>query len=125
MITIPIELSIDKEDIFNSTPEDIESSIKEHIITEIISHIASMLDDEHFIEMTPSKDESTFDIKINILLGSTHDYTSALTETVSNLLELCMNNNISQEDSINIISKATLPLAKIIDKKEQTEDNIE
>ena len=127
MIIIPIEMSIDKDDIFNSTSDDIESSIKEHIIIKIIESISSMLNDENFIEMVPSKDKTTFDVKVDIIIGAASKYTDAVSTTISNLLNLCTNQGVSQNESVSIISKATAPLSnalRTIDEEKTNETQL-
>jgi hypothetical protein len=121
MKIIPIEMTIDNSDILKSNAIDIESSIKEHIIVKIIESLSSMLDDENFLEMEPSEDGKSFNVRVDILIGSAIKYLDAISDTTVNLLTLCRSQGISQTAAVNIIAKATAPLQNLL--KLTTEDD--
>jgi hypothetical protein len=114
MKIVPIEFQISTEDLTNLTTEDVENSIKEEIIKHIIETITPMLDDENFIDMTPSEDGSEFNIAMNIMVGASNQYIDAISATTANLMKHCLSTGVSQEDSTNIISKATQPLIELV-----------
>jgi hypothetical protein len=114
MKIVPIEFQISTEDLANLTTEDVENSIKEEIIKHIIETITTMLDDENFIEMTPSEDGSEFNIAMNIMVGASNQYIDAISVTTANLMAHCTTTGVSVEDSTNIISKATQPLIELV-----------
>jgi type II secretory pathway pseudopilin PulG len=121
MQIIPIEMTIDNSDILKSNATDIESSIKEYILVKIIENLSSMLDDENFLEMEPSEDGQSFNVRVDILIGSAIKYLDAISDTTVNLLTLCKSQGISQTAAVNVISKATSPLQNLL--KSITEDD--
>jgi hypothetical protein len=121
MQIIPIEMTIDNSDILKSNATDIESSIKEYILVKIIESLSSMLDDENFLEMEPSEDGESFNVRVDILIGSAIKYLDAISDTTVNLLTLCKSQGISQTAAVNVISKATSPLQSLL--KSTTEDD--
>ena len=68
MKIVQVSFSISSDDLSKSSPEDIESSIKDEIIKHITDTLSTMVDDEGFITMTPSEDNAGFDIEINLIL---------------------------------------------------------
>jgi hypothetical protein len=123
MQIIPIEMTIDNSDILKSNATDIESSIKEYILVKIIENLSTMLDDENFLEMEPSEDGKSFNVRVDVLIGSAIKYLDAISDTTVNLLTLCKSQGISQTAAVNVISKATSPLQNLL--KSTTEDDEE
>jgi hypothetical protein len=114
MKIIPIEFQIATGEITSLSSEDIENSIKEEVMKHLVETISPMLDDENFIEMTPSADGSEFNIAINIMVGASNQYIDAISETTANLMAHCTTTGVSVEESTNIISKATQPLIDLV-----------
>lgn len=114
MKIIPIEFAISKDELTKLTPEQVEESIKEEILKATIEVIAPMLDDENFIEMTPSEDEKEFVIKINFMIGSTMKYIDATADVTKNLLALCVSQGVDSDVSKDIIRDATKPLIDLV-----------
>lgn len=114
MKIVPIEFAIAAADLTGSNPESVEASIKEEILKETLKAITPMLDDENFIDMSPSEDGKEFIIKVNMMVGSTSKYIDATAETTKNLLTLCLNQGVSHEQSKEIIRDATKPLIDLV-----------
>jgi hypothetical protein len=51
---------------------------------------------------------------MNIMVGASNQYIDAISETTANLMKHCLSTGVSQEDSTNIISKATQPLIELV-----------
>lgn len=109
-----IKLAIEKDELLGKKPEDIENSIKEEILKNVIEAITPMLNNEEFIEMNLSDDESEFNIQVGIIIGSSIEFTNAITNTTKNIIDLCLDNGTSLENAHNIVKEATLPLAELI-----------
>jgi hypothetical protein len=122
MQIIPIEMTIDNSDILKSNATDIESSIKEYILVKIIENLSSMLDDENFLEMEPSEDGKSFNVRVDVLIGSAIKYLDAISDTTVNLLTLCKTQGISQTAAVNVISKATSPLQNLLKSTTNTDE---
>lgn len=114
MHIIPVEFVIARQELEALTAEQVESAIKEEILKSIVEAIAPMLDDESFIDITPSEDNTDVTVKVNLMLGSTMKYIDATSALTNNLMNLCRTHDVSEEDSADIIRDATRPLIDLI-----------
>lgn len=114
MKIIPVNFHIANEDLLKTSTEAVEESITDEIMSNITKAIIPMIDSENFVEMAPSEDGNGFDVSINIMIGSASEYIDATSLTTTNLLNLCMDNDISKEEAIDIISDATHPLIALV-----------
>jgi hypothetical protein len=114
MKIIPIAFSIATEELTNLSSEDVESSIRDEIMKHVIGTISPMLDDENFIEMSPSEDGSEYNISINIMIGAANEYIDATSATTTNLLALCNKQGVEHDASVAIIQEATKPLIDLV-----------
>lgn len=114
MKIIPISFHISNDDLIKSSADDVEQTIKDEVLEHITQAILPMLNNDTFVEMAPSEDASGFDVSINLIIGSAAEYIDATSATTTNLLELCMEQEIKHEDAADIISEATRPLIDLI-----------
>lgn len=114
MNIIPIEFVIARSELESLTAEEVELAIKEEILKSVIEAIAPMLDDENFIDITPSEDNSDVTVKVNLMLGSTMKYIDATSKLTNNLMQLCKSHNVSEENAADIIRDVTRPLIDLI-----------
>lgn len=117
MKIIPIKFDVALEELSNVSPEGIEQSIKDEIMSHVHDTIASMLDDENFITMSPSKEDQTiFNVELNIMLGSSNEYIDAISETTTilkNHLSILILDN-DQKVHATIINDVTKPLVNLV-----------
>ena len=114
MKIIPVNFHIANEDLIKTSPEAVEESITAEIMSHITQAIIPMIDSENFVEMAPSEDGNGFDVSINIMIGSASEYIDATSLTTTNLLNLCMEQEVEREDAVEIISDATRPLIDLV-----------
>ena len=106
MKIIPISFIIAASELTSQPAEQVEELIKQAVLDHVMKEISPMLDDENFIEMSPSEDGSEFTININLMIGSTNQYIDATAEVAKNLKGLSIRDDL--------ISKATQPLIDLV-----------
>ena len=115
MQIIPIKFHIHLQDLGAATPEDLEQSIKDEIMSHIHDAIQPMLDNENFITMIPDeKMDHVFNVELNIMLGATNEYIDATSEVtrliVNNFKSAGMLESIAQD----LTKVCTAPLINLI-----------
>lgn len=106
MKIIPISFIIASSELTSQPAEQVEELIKQAVLEHVMKEISPMLDDENFIEMSPSEDGSEFTININLMIGSTNQYIDATAEVAKNMKSLSIRDDL--------ISKSTQPLIDLV-----------
>lgn len=106
MKIVPISFIIAASELTAHPAEEVEQLIKQAVLDHLINELSPMLDDENFIEMSPSEDGSEFTININLMLGSTNQYIDATSQVAINLKA----NNVSD----TVITDCTAPLVGLV-----------
>lgn len=115
MQIVPIKFHIHLQDLGSATPEDLEQSIKDEVMSHIHNSIQPMLDNENFITMIPDeKLDQVFNVELNIMIGATNEYIDATSEVTSLIIANCKTTGMS-EDLAKIIAKtSTAPLISLV-----------
>lgn len=104
---IPIRFDVHMDDINKASAEDIEASIKNEVLENIIKAILPKLDDENVIKMTQSpEDESIYNIEIDLVMLSKHECIEAAVETTSHIAHMCKEYYVTDPAIINDLVQA-------------------
>lgn len=115
MQIIPIKFNIHLQDLGTATPEDLEQSIKDEIMSNIHDAIQPMLDNENFITMVPDKKmDQVFNVELNIMLGSTNEYIDATSEVTRLIVDNCKAAGMTDYIAQDIAKTCTAPLIDLV-----------
>lgn len=115
MQIIPIKFHIHLQDLGSATPEDLEQSIKDEIMSNIHDAIQPMLDNENFITMVPDeKMDQVFNVELNIMLGSTNEYIDATSEITRLIVDNFKATGMTNHAAQNVAKVCTSPLINLV-----------
>lgn len=115
MQIVPIKFHIHLQDLGAATPEALEQSIKDEIMSNIHDAIQPMLDNENFITMVPDeKMDQVFNVELNIMLGATNEYIDATSEVTRLIIANCKATGISEDLAKTIAKQSTTPLIHLV-----------
>ena len=115
MQIIPIKFHIHLQDLGAATPEDLEQSIKDEIMSYIHDTIQPMLDNENFITMIPDeKMDQVFNVELNIMIGSANEYIDATSEVTRTILNNLKSAGMSEAIAQDLTKVCTAPLISLV-----------
>ncbi len=115
MQIVPIKFHIHLQDLGAATPEALEQSIKDEIMSNIHDAIQPMLDNENFITMVPDeKMDQVFNVELNIMLGATNEYIDATSEVTRIIVANCKAAGMVDLVAQDVAKMSTAPLINLV-----------
>lgn len=114
MKIVGIEFALTQKQLSEMNAEQIEEAIKVEVLTNIVNAITPMLDDNAFIEMAPSEDGKSFNIKTSVVLGSTTQFLEAIQSVTKTLNTALSDLDVDEDEISDIISDVTKPLVDLM-----------